>query len=364
MKPTQIHILPKTFTSKLITWFEQHHRTLPWRKTKNPYYIYLSEIILQQTQVSQGLSYYNKFVKNYPKVEDLANSSEETILKDWQGLGYYSRARNMHFACRQIVDDYDGIFPSNYEGIKSLKGVGDYTAAAIASFAFNQAKPVVDGNVFRFLSRLFGVETPIDTTTGKKTFATLAETLLDKDNPGTYNQAIMEFGALQCRPKGPNCDACPFQVKCIAFNTKSINNLPVKSKRVKQRDRFFYYLIIEYHDQILIRKREKKDIWQNLFDFKLIESKKKEKSIASFIKNNLGNNEIGTYEISSISKEYRHLLSHQIIHAVFIHLSLATKLSIKTPYYWIEKADLREYAVPKLIENYLKEETNLLSLDT
>ncbi|MCW8941497.1 MAG: A/G-specific adenine glycosylase, partial [Flavobacteriales bacterium] len=233
------------FSQKLISWYKNNKRDLPWRNTINPYKIWLSEIILQQTRVNQGLSYYYKFIEHYPSVKDLANASEQEVLKLWQGLGYYSRARNLHATARIITENYDGIFPVDYKKILSLKGVGEYTAAAITSFAYNQPYPVVDGNVFRVLARIYGVDTPIDTPEGKKTFNGLANKLIDKKQAATYNQAIMEFGALVCTPKNPECENCIFNNICAALINQQIELLPLKSKKIKQTNRYFNYLIIE-----------------------------------------------------------------------------------------------------------------------
>jgi A/G-specific adenine glycosylase len=351
-------------TAELISWYRKHKRDLPWRNNHNPYHIWLSEIILQQTRVAQGLSYFIKFTTNYPSVIELANANEEEILKDWQGLGYYSRARNLHAAAKSIVEDYNGVFPDNYTDIRALKGVGDYTAAAIASFAFDLPYAVLDGNVFRFISRFFGIKTPIDSSKGKKDFQAICQELLDKDNPAEFNQAIMEFGALQCTPKQAACASCPFQTKCYAYSNQMVNQLPVKKNKTKQRNRYFQYLIIQSKNELLIKQRKSKGIWQNLFDFPLIEfeqevnSKKLLKSEA-FLEIINGKD----YHLEATSKSYKHILSHQIIYANFHHLKVANFDGLDlSEFVQIKNSDLEEYPIPKLIENYLKEETNLLSL--
>lgn len=261
------------FSKQLIKWYLQNKRDLPWRKTKNPYLIWLSEIMLQQTRVTQGLPYYEAFVSAFPAVFDLANASEEQVLKLWQGLGYYSRARNLHHTAKFVSKDLKGIFPNNYSQLLKLKGIGDYTAAAIASFSFDEAVPVVDGNVFRVLSRIFQVETDISNASAKKEFQELALHLMPKNEPAVFNQAIMEFGALQCVPKNPNCEICVFNSKCLALKNNKISELPVKTKKTKATNRFLNYLIFE--DDVKntqIQKRSEKGIWQNLYEFPLIET--------------------------------------------------------------------------------------------
>jgi A/G-specific adenine glycosylase len=260
------------FSGKLIEWYQDHHRSLPWRNTTDPYLIWLSEIILQQTRVSQGLPYYNRFVTSFPTVGDLAISPQENVLKLWQGLGYYSRARNLHEAAQQIVKT-GGIFPANYKDLLKLKGVGDYTAAAIASFAYNEAVPVVDGNVYRVLSRIYGVSTPINSTAGIKEFKKLADKLLNREDPATHNQAIMEFGALQCVPKKPDCHVCIFKESCIALQTNSVDQLPVKLSKTKVKNLFHHYLVtITPSGKTLLEQRGTDGIWAGLYEFPFIES--------------------------------------------------------------------------------------------
>ena len=258
------------FSDILSQWYAINKRDLPWRSTVNPYHIWLSEIILQQTRVEQGLPYYLKFIDTFPVVADLANADEDLVLKLWQGLGYYSRARNLQFSAKLILSEFGGNFPDNHADILKLKGVGPYTAAAISSFSFGLPFAVLDGNVIRVLSRVFGIQTPFDTTAGKKQFQKLAQELLDKKNSAEYNQAIMEFGALQCVPKSPKCNHCPIVNDCIAFNTNTVSLLPVKSKKLKVKSRFLHFLVVNKNNEVLIGKR-KSGIWQGLYEFPFLE---------------------------------------------------------------------------------------------
>jgi len=345
------------FSSTLISWFNQNKRDLPWRNTKNPYLIWLSEIILQQTRVDQGTEYYHKFAKQFPTIKKLAASSEEEILKNWQGLGYYSRARNMHFSARLISEKHNGIFPDTYSDIRALKGVGDYTAAAIASFAFDQCYPVVDGNVYRFLSRYFGIKTPIDSSEGKKEFLQTAETLIDKKRPGLFNQAIMEFGALQCVPKNPSCDLCPFKLSCSALENNKVSELPVKEKKVKVKDRYFNYLVIKNKGKVLMRQRAEKDIWKGLYEFPMIETKKEieleELLLEPGLKTYLPDDK---FLIKGFSLMYKHILTHQRLFARFIEIESASILVESKSLKKVNKTELEKLAVPRLIEKYLNKE--------
>lgn len=260
-------------SKRLIDWYHIHHRTLPWRDTHDPYKIWLSEIILQQTRVSQGLPYYKNFVKKFPTVQKLAQAPQEEVLKLWQGLGYYSRARNLHFASQQVVE-MGGKFPDSYQELLKLKGVGDYTAAAVASFAYGEVVPVVDGNVYRVLSRLFGIATPINSTAGQKEFKAMAVNLISKEAPATYNQAIMEFGATHCLPKNPKCSSCPFMPDCIAFKEGRIDLLPVKLKKTKVKNLFHHYLVVQTPSgKTIMRQRPQKGIWAGLYEFPYVETK-------------------------------------------------------------------------------------------
>ena len=260
------------FSNRLIDWYFDHRRDLPWRNTVDPYKIWISEIILQQTRVDQGLNYYLRFVERFPDVFALSEAAEDEVLKYWQGLGYYSRARNLHASAKIIVEKYEGKFPEKYEDVLLLKGVGEYTAAAIVSFAWNQPYPTVDGNVFRFLSRLLAIEDPIDTGAGKKIFTETAGMLIDKKRPGLFNQAIMEFGALQCVPASPDCHNCPFSSKCLAYANQTVNMLPVKQGKTKVEDRYLYYFHIKNRKDTYLNKREGKGVWHNLYEFPAVES--------------------------------------------------------------------------------------------
>lgn len=349
----------------LIDWYTTHKRDLPWRNTKNPYFIWLSEIILQQTRVDQGMSYYLKFAKEFPTVQDLAKAKNEKVMKLWQGLGYYSRARNLHATAQFITDKFNGRFPSSYNDILALKGIGSYTAAAIASFAFDLPHAVVDGNVYRVLSRVFGLDTPIDSTKGKKEFLELANTVLNQKKPASHNQAIMEFGALQCKPVNPDCIACKLNSICIAFSSDRVNELPVKEKKTKVRDRYFNYIVLRHKNKTIVRKRTEKDIWTNLYDFPLIETEK-QLTENDFLKSKEWKKFIGntTYTITGVSKEYKHVLSHQKIYARFWELSCETSLtnfSMEGTIIIPEK-ELSQYAVPRLIDHYLRSQKQYILL--
>ncbi len=345
------------FGEKLINWYIINKRDLPWRNTSDPYKIWLSEVILQQTRVDQGVSYYLKFVAAYPTVQDLASADEEEILKLWQGLGYYSRARNLHKAAKEVVHLFDGIFPRTYNEIKSLKGVGDYTAAAIASFAYNLPHAVVDGNVYRVLSRYAGIQTPIDSTIGKKQFSQLANELLGNHSPHDFNQAIMEMGAIQCKPSQPDCIKCPLNLGCYAFENKQVDQLPIKAKKTKIRNRFFHYLVIGDENEFFIRKRKEKDIWNGLHDFPMIESSEKVEENA-VINGTEWKKQFEKQEVLSISvsKEFKHILSHQHIYAKFYRIKTNLKCFKETEQNWkkVDEESVKEYAVPRLIEEYIK----------
>jgi A/G-specific adenine glycosylase len=347
----------KHFSDKIITWYQLHKRDLPWRNTNDAYLIWLSEIILQQTRVDQGMAYYHAFAKEFPTVKHLAKADNDKVMKLWQGLGYYSRARNLHATAQLIAKDYKGVFPNEYETILSLKGVGEYTAAAIASFAFHKKHAVVDGNVYRVLSRIFGIETPIDSSLGKKEFYKLANELISSKAPALHNQAIMEFGALQCKPVNPDCEVCPFYTTCYAFAKQQVGELPVKEKKTKVRNRYFNYIVLNYKETTLIKKRVEKDIWTNLHDFPLIETTK-ELTEEDFLKSKEWNAFIGKtkYSILRISSNYKHILSHQKITARFFEIDCTqpfSKLLLATGIK-INKKDIHHYAVPRLIENYLE----------
>lgn len=326
-------------------WYRQNHRDLPWRNTRDPYLIWLSEVILQQTRVDQGLSYYLKFAEHFPEVLDLAEADEQDVLKLWQGLGYYSRARNLHAGAKQIRDQFGGQFPEDFKSIRSLKGIGDYTAAAISSFAFDLPHAVVDGNVYRVLSRYFDINTPIDSGTGKKMFNDLAQSLIEPEEAATHNQAIMELGALVCTPRSPQCHACPLNNSCLALQNGTIEQRPVKTKRGKVKDRYFTYLIFLDNDRTFLQKRVAKDVWQHLFQFPLIESQ--EPLDPAEIITRAG--AVPDY----LSEEITHVLSHQKIHARFAIIKQAAK-NIGTDWVMVNVSDIANYPLPRLIDRYLE----------
>ncbi len=333
------------FSLKLIKWYSENKRDLPWRETKSPYKIWISEIILQQTKVDQGLPYYLKFVKKFPNVHDLAKANENIVLKLWQGLGYYSRARNLHYSSKYISESLNGEFPKNYVELIKLKGVGKYTASAIASFAFNEKKAVLDGNVFRVLSRYFGIEDPIDTTRGVKIFENIAFENLPKKNINTYNQSVMEFGALQCRPINPLCNSCPLTSNCWALNNNKTVSLPIKSKKIIKKERFFNFLVLKSEKFIFLEKRIKNDIWKNMYQFPLFEE-----PIESFSPPE----ELIKGSILSRKIEVTHLLTHQKLNVVFWEYE-KKKLFLNKKYEKIEIKNLNKYAVPKIVENYINQ---------
>ena len=328
------------FAATLLQWFKNNGRSLPWRETKDAYAIWLSEVILQQTRIAQGMSYWERFMAQWPTVNDLAAATEDEVLKAWQGLGYYSRARNLHTAAQQVVEL--GGFPQTFKELKTLKGVGDYTAAAIASIAFGEPVAVVDGNVYRVLSRYFGIDTPIDSTEGKKEFQALAQSLLPINEPADYNEAIMDFGATQCTPNSPHCSTCPLCETCVAFREQRINELPVKSKKVKQRERHFTYLYIEHEGKIAIHQRGAGDIWQGLWEFPQAEQLTSSKD--SVWKN----------EAQLLQKGVKHILTHQILLADIYLWQPKNRPQLPSEFIWIEKQDLENYALPRLIEILLK----------
>lgn len=316
------------FSNLLIQWYLQNKRDLPWRNTGDPYAIWLSEIMLQQTRVAQGMPYFFSFMEAFPTVFDLAKVDEEQVLKLWQGLGYYSRARNMHKTAQIIASDYNGKFPDNYNDLLHLKGIGQYTAAAIASFAFHEKVPVVDGNVFRVLSRYFDVETDISSSGAKKEFAALAFELMPDDNPGLFNQAIMEFGALQCVPKNPDCSICIFNTSCVALQKNKVNQLPIKTKKTKVRNRYFNYLVFEDNQHnTLINKRTEKGIWHNLYEFPVIETETAETSENIIDRIKTDYNEMSIIDVVVYNETVLHKLSHQNLYITFYRVKVAKKLN-------------------------------------
>ena len=351
-----------SFSKKLLEWAATQNRPMPWKGEKNPYLIWLSEIILQQTRVEQGLPYFQRFAKNYPNVKDLADAPEDDVMKLWQGLGYYSRARNLHATAKHIAYELNGTFPKTYKDILLLKGVGPYTAAAIASFAYNLPHAVVDGNVYRVLARVFGIETPIDTTEGKKQFFKLGNELIDIKQAGKYNQAIMDFGATLCTPKLPKCKNCPFKEDCSALKNKRIDRLPIKSKKLVKKERHFHYLILNYKNQIWLNKRTHKDIWQNLYEFPMIEfsEKKDQNLVKSDLKwqKILGNID---FSITKISKPYKQTLTHRKVIATFWELELREIIE-GNGFIQIDKNNLKQFAFPKVIIQYLQDKSLYLDL--
>ena len=343
------------FSNELINWYRINKRDLPWRHTQDPYFIWLSEIILQQTRVEQGMPYYLKFSETYSNINEFASAKEDEILRLWQGLGYYSRGRNMLKTAQKIATDYNGIFPSSYNELIKLTGIGEYTAAAISSFSANEARAVVDGNVYRLLARHFGVDTPINTGKGKKEFQEIADSLLDKKNSAEYNQAIIEFGALQCKPKNPLCNTCPLISTCFAYKNHMIAALPVKLKKLKIKERHFYYFVILKDDKILIKRRDNSDIWAGLYDFPLIETEKSLSPEELFNEADFLKWVPKDAVIQKISTPIKHILTHQRIFGTFIELNaLKEDIIIEKGWFWLKINELEHYGQPKLIFAFLK----------
>lgn len=349
------------FNHQLVNWYWLNARDLPWRNTRNPYQIWISEIIFQQTRIDQGFNYWHRFIDRFPSVDLLANADEQDVLTIWQGLGYYSRARNMHFAAKQIMSEFSGVFPNTYEKILRLKGVGTYTAAAVSSIAFGERQVVVDGNVLRFLSRYAGILEPVYTSQGKKLIANLAMLLLEGVDPGTFNQALMEFGALYCVPRNPDCKNCIFNNECKAYAIGATKEIPIKSKKVIVRKRFFNYLFLYNVDEnnqrsFLMQKRGKGDIWQGLYEFPMIENT----SLLdpdSLISTGLWQEEILVLHpvLSSLYKDFVHQLTHQQLHTRFfiVHLLNVDKEKLLPDWIRISENDLHTYPVSRLIEKFL-----------
>lgn len=355
-------LLQHPFSESIISWYSQNARELPWRKTKDPYVIWLSEIVLQQTRVVQGLPYFYRLLDAFPTVIELANAEEDKLFRIWQGLGYYSRARNLHKTAK-LIADAGGKFPSSYADLIKLPGIGPYTAAAIASFAFDEPKPVVDGNVFRILARHFGLNVDISHSSARKIFTDLAEELIPQDQPAIFNQAIMEFGSLQCSPS-PTCSTCPLQFTCVAFSENRIQELPVKSKKKSQKERYFAYFIIEKNGKILVRQRVSKDIWQGLWEFYLVELPNfqlydeiigKDTVLAELSQHSL---------ITSLVSPTTHLLSHQKIlcQAWLVQVNDHLDVQINDQFLWIEPQDFTNLAKPVLILNLITDNIELKNL--
>lgn len=346
------------FASKLLQWYSLHKRNLPWRETDNPYLIWLSEVILQQTRVAQGESYYHAFIQNFPTVVHLAQAPLQDVLKCWEGLGYYSRARNLHKASQIIAEKYNGVFPSTYEEILSLPGIGEYTATAIMSFAYKQPYAVVDGNVYRVLARVFGIDDYIDSSSGKKRFGQLAQMLIDKENPSDYNQAIMDFGALQCTPRQASCSTCVMHDSCAAQASGMVEKLPKKRAKKQPQPRFFHYLEVVLPTGFLVHQRSKNDIWKNLYELPLIETVGDINSWIELTKTEafasiLGNNKIEM--VDCFPKVYKHVLSHQVIYARFYRVYINRFTSTNSGYQEANQEEVSKLPFPRLINRYFED---------
>ena len=342
------------FTKQLLDWFDEGQRPLPWKGIKDPYLIWVSEIILQQTRVEQGLPYYERFIAAFPTVADLALAEQDKVLRQWQGLGYYSRARNMHAAAKHIVSELSGQFPRSYDELLKLKGVGPYTAAAIASFAFGETKAVVDGNVYRVLSRFFDIEHPIDSSKGKKYFEKLANELIPNSRPADFNQAIMDLGATICMPKRPKCENCYLSKWCVAFKDGSIQMLPKKKKKTNKRERFFNYLVIEYNGGYFLRQRQSKDIWKGLYEFPLIESSDRMNTTEL----TQASDKIGLplHFVGHTEPKYaKRTLTHQTIHVFFWKVNVEDPAIMASSYQYFDRKDLSSVPLPKVIDLYLND---------
>jgi A/G-specific adenine glycosylase len=340
-----------SFAPKILNWYREHQRDLPWRQTRDPYRVWLSEIILQQTRVAQGMPYYLSFVETFPTVYDLAEAPEEQVLKLWQGLGYYSRARNLHTTAKMVVTEFDGQFPHTYEKLKTLKGVGDYTASAIASFCFDVPEPVVDGNVYRVLSRYFGVDIPINSTEGITYFKELAREVMDAENIRDYNQGIMEFGAIQCAPKKPYCLLCPLQESCVALKENKVDILPIKLNKTKVRNRYFNYLVwLDGNGNTVLEQRKGKGIWQNLYQFPLLETDGPLEDAEIEEKMNVNHTTVEIETLSLYNKEpIVHKLSHQHLYTQFWILKTSHILEEGIPW-----KKIHDFPVPVLIADFIK----------
>lgn len=340
------------FSSHLERWYAEHKRELPWRMTADPYTIWISEVILQQTRVDQGYNYFLRFIERFPDVITLARADEDEVMRHWQGLGYYSRARNLHAAAKSI----NGVFPTTYDGVLSLKGVGEYTAAAICSIAYNMAYPVVDGNVFRVISRFMGIHTAIDSGAGKKEIYEWANRLMDRKNPSVYNQAIMDFGALWCTPKSPQCVDCPLKDRCVSLLEGTVLTLPVKQHKIKTKNRYFNYFYVNAGDYTFIHKRTRNDIWKNLFEFPLIETTDVISDVelieSSEFMGFIAKNESPLINLSL--QQVKHVLSHRIIYANFYEVTLPESTQSFSKYKRIKKEELDQYAISRLVQIFLE----------
>lgn len=351
------------FAATLLHWYEENKRPLAFRAATDPYKIWLSEIILQQTRVEQGMPYYHSFTNTYPTIVDLANAHEDAVMRLWQGLGYYSRARNLHQTAKIVAKDYNGTFPGTYAEIANLKGIGPYTAGAIASIAFAEKAAAVDGNVFRFLSRYFGIDTPVPSEKARKEFSTIVLDLMGNAHPGTFNQALIEFGALQCKPQSPACLLCPFNTGCFALNNGKVAQLPVKNKATASKNRYFHYFIIKNKKQLLLQQRTAKDIWQQLYEFPLVELAQQPHppTPSPTDKGNiLGGQEILDYlnknklDLTPVGEPIKHVLSHQNIYTSFYVLDVAGKLPALPTAFAVDIANLDNYGLPRVITLFLE----------
>lgn len=346
-------------------WYEPDRRPMPWKEQKDPYLIWLSEIILQQTRVEQGLAYFEKFSEEYPTVHELADAPDQEVMKLWEGLGYYSRARNLLKAARMVSREFGGQFPSTAQGLLQLPGVGPYTAAAIASFAFNEPAPVLDGNVYRILARYAGDDTPIDTTTGKKRFTELAALAFDPAQPARYNQAIMDFGALVCKPKQAGCSDCKLADACLALASETVYDLPVKAKKLKKTTRYFHYLVIrDEYQRYLIQQRTDADIWRDLFQFTLLEAKESGKQLEALIEAQEDNVKdfLGWAELGRTYPPRKQQLTHQTIIASFYEMTVAASPDPPGGYEWVDEEELSRRAFPKVIASFIADKSLFLDL--
>lgn len=343
------------FAQIIINWYQKHKRDLPWRHTSDPYVIWLSEIIMQQTRVEQGTPYFDRFAEKYPTVADFASAEEGEILKLWQGLGYYSRGRNMHYTAQMVMEEHGGYFPSDYNSLLKLKGIGEYTAAAISSFSANEARAVVDGNVFRLLARYFGIDIPTNSGKGKKVFTELANELIDKEQAGIYNQAAMEFGSLVCKPKKPDCPICPLKAGCTAFRTGLINALPVKIKNQKIRERYFYYIVVIDKNGILMNQRGANDIWENLYELPLFETSTLVDAGSLIAQENFINTFGSKVHLKSVTGPIKHILSHQKLFATFIEIEYNQEQFVSEKNWkYVKFEDLEKLAQPKIVFQFLE----------
>lgn len=339
-----------SFSEILLRWFDENKRDLPWRRTKDPYAIWVSEIILQQTRIAQGIDYYHRFLEKFPTISALANAKEEDVLKVWQGLGYYSRARNMHVAAQQIMEKHGGKFPSKYEDIRALKGIGDYTAAAVGSFAFGLPYATVDGNVLRFVARYAGNFNNIAITSTRKDIERFCQERLPADGASEYNQAMIEIGALVCTPTHPQCDECPLSSSCFAYINEKTNVLPFKEVKLNIRDRYFQYLILLKDNKTIIQKRTQNDIWKNLYEFPLYESINEDFNIHDFLQRH----KMQTKDTPHLIWTTKHQLTHQTIHANFYVVNVNTLATLKAEQQIIDFTEIQQFAVPKIIEQVIE----------